>query len=240
MHTRRALLRIGGSLGLVGLAGLAGCTATADDTPLPDGGSDGDGDGDGSSQPSDREYPPGATHEARIVGSDAAPDLPVAPRVSLANPYVTPGQPVVVRVDVDNTTDEPVTIGEYRDVVFQYVSSGDGSLLWYPHSERSTAGDPDRATPELDLADEGCWRLPGPIAVTQEYGTVEIPANGTLTAYVGLYATERAPSPDGSCFPTGASRFDTTYTVVADGMDGDDNPGATWGFDLAIEAIDGD
>ena len=247
MHTRRALLRLGGLVGLAGATGLAGCTAAADDTPLPDGGDGGSGtdggsgEGPGGSKPSDREYPPTATHEATVLGQDEAPEgLPIAPRVSLANPYVTDGQPIVVRVDVDNTGDEPVAVGEYRPVVFQYVTSADGALLWYPHSERSTDGDPDRATPEIDLADEGCWRLPGPIAQTMEYGTVEIPANGTLTAYVGLYATADAPEPDGGCFPTGEFRFDTSYTVFADGVGGDDNPTASWGFDLGIETIDAD
>ncbi|MFC7098986.1 hypothetical protein [Halobaculum marinum] len=241
MHTRRSLLQSGGLLGLAGVTGLAGCTATAnDDDPLPDGGDDGSGDGNGGSEPSDREYPPGSTHEATITGVDDAPDLPVAPRVSLANPYVTEGQPVVLRVDVDNPTDEPVRIGEYRPVVFQYVYDTDGTLVWYPHSERSTDGEPDRAVPDLDLADDGCWRLASGIAQTMEYGTVEIPANGTLTAYVGLYATADAPEPADGCFPTGAFRFDTNYTVFADGMDGDDNPSATWGFDLAIETIDND
>ncbi|GAA0203187.1 hypothetical protein [Halobaculum roseum] len=246
MHHRRALLR---AAGVVGLAGLAGCTGLANGTterPLPDGGSgtddadggpDDGGNGDGT-RPSDREYPPGATHEAAIASQDAAPELPISPRVSLANPYVTDGSPVVLRVDVENDTDEPVVIGEYRPVVFQYVRSADGALVWYPHSKRSTDGEPDRALPDLDLADEGCWRLASGIAQTMEYGTVEIPGGGTLTAFVGLYVTHDASGVDG-CFPTGTARFETTYTDHTGGIAGDEeSPSAEWGFDLAIEAID--
>ena len=205
------------------------------DRPLPDGGN-GSGS-DGGIRPSDREYPPGATHEATIRSQDTAPDLPIRPRVSLANPYVTDGSPVVLRVDVENPTDAPVTIGEYRPVVFQYVRSADGTLIWYPHSERSTAGEPDRALPALDLADEGCWRLASGIAQTMEYGTVEIAAGGRLTAFVGLYVTHDAPSVDG-CFPTGTVRFETTYADHSRGVaGGEDATTAEWGFDLTVEAL---
>lgn len=226
---------------MAGLAGLAGCAGLANgttDRPLSDGGNGSDSN-DGT-RPSDREYPPGATHEATISARDAAPDLSVRPRVSLTNPYVTDGSPVVLRVDVENDTDEPVVIGEYRPVVFQYVRSADGTLVWYPHSERSTAGEPDRSLPDLDLADEGCWRLASGIAQTMEYGTVELPAAGTLTAFVGLYVGHDAPI-GGECFPTGTARFEATYADHTGGIAGGENaPSATWGFDLTVEAIDSD
>lgn len=236
MQHRRALLR---AAGVVGVAGLAGCTGLADgstDGPLPDGGTGTDGDDD--TRPSDRDHPPDATHEATISARDAPPELPVRPRVSLADPYVTDGSPPVLRVDVENATDESVVIGEYRPVVFQYVRDVDGTFVWYPHSDRSTAGEPDRAAPDLDLADEGCWRLASGIAQTMEYGTVEIPAGGTLTAFVGLYVAHDTLSIDG-CFPTGTVRFETTYADHTDGsIGGDDVTTAEWGFDLTVEAID--
>ncbi|UIP01356.1 hypothetical protein Hbl1158_15705 (plasmid) [Halobaculum sp. CBA1158] len=243
MHSRRTLLRAGG---VVALAGLAGCTGSggpgipsdtpgsADDDPADDDPAD-----DGTdTAPSDRARPADATHEATVASVDDAPDLPVAPRVSLADPYVTEGSPVVLRVDVENTTDAAVTIGEYRNVVFQYTYAEDAALVWLPHSDRSTDGEPDRATPELELADAGCWRLDSQPVQTAEYGTVEIPAGGTLTAFVGLYALPDAPV-DGSCFPTGEFRFEARYAAYDDGTIGDPEASADWGFDLAIEAIDG-
>ncbi|WP_255195304.1 hypothetical protein [Halorarius litoreus] len=232
MSTRRSLLR---AAGVAGVVALAGCTAIANDDsdPLPDGGSD--GDGPGGSQPSDLEHPPDATHIARITGQDDAPDLPIRPRVSLADPYVTQGSPPVVRVDVENPTDDPVVVGEYRGVVFQYVGSDDRTYVFLPHSERSTEGDPDRTRPEYDVEGDGCWRLTSGIAVTQEYGTVEVPANGTLTAYVGLYASEDA----GRCTPLGERRFETVYNYFEDGVPGgeDTTRNDRWGFSLSVEEL---
>lgn len=231
MSTRRSLLR---AAGLAGVAALAGCTAIAnDDTALPDGGSD--GDGPGGSQPSDLDHPPDATHIARITAQDDAPDLPVRPSVSLADPYVTQGSPPVVRVTVENPTDEPVAIGEYRPVVFQYVPSDDDAYVFLPHSERSTAGEPDRATPDYEVEGDGCWRLTSGIGQTLEYGTVEIPAKGTLTAFVGLYATRDA----GRCAPPGERRFEASYNYFENGVpsDGDDTRSESWGFSLTVEEL---
>ncbi|MFC6784722.1 hypothetical protein ACFQFH_02260 [Halobaculum halobium] len=232
MQHRRALLRAAGGLGLAGLAGCAGLANGTTDRPLPDGGND--------TRPSDREYPPDATHRSRIAAQDPAPELPVRPRVGLANPYVTDGSPIVARLDVVNETDEAVVVGEYRPVVFQYVRSADGTLVWYPHSERSIDGEPDRSVPDLTLADDGCWRLASGIAQTMEYGTVEIPAGGMLTAFVGLYVTHDAASAGGGsgCFPTGSFRFEASYATHPDGVASDTGPAARWGFDLVVEEID--
>jgi hypothetical protein len=229
MTTRRSVLR---AAGIVGIAGLAGCTARNDGPPIADGGGDGDGTG---SQPSDRDYPPDATHLATLVAQDAAPELPVAPRVSLADPYVTGGSPPVLRVDVDNASDAAAVLGEYRDVVFQYVHGGaDGGLLWLPHSERSTEGEPDRVTPEYEVEGDGCWRLTSGIVTTEEYGTVEVPAGGTLTAFVGLYGMPGAED----CLPTGEHRFEATYSYYPEGIGGDGREQANWGFTLALEPIE--
>jgi hypothetical protein len=245
VYDRRALLRGAGVIGVASLAGCAGLANGVTERPLTDGGTGGTNGDDpasgsgGGTRPSDREFPADATHEATIAGRDGPPEaIPIRPRVSLADPYATSESPIVLRVDVDNDADDPVVIGEYRPVVFQHVRSTDGTLLWYPHSERSTSGDPDRATAGLELAAEGCWKLPSGIAQTMEYGTVEIPSGGTLTAFVGLYATHEAPISE-TCFPTGPFRFDATYTDMSGGLAGsEDPPRAAWGFDLTIEAID--
>jgi hypothetical protein len=233
MVTRRSVLR---AVGIAGIAGLAGCTAQTNDLPVADGGTN-DGDGTGS-QPSELEHPP----DARIVAQDPAPELPVAPQVSLADPYVTGGSPPVLRVDVDNTSDAPVVLGEYRAVVFQYVHGGsDGELMLLPHSERSTEGEPDRTTPEYEVEGEGCWRLSSGMAITQEYGTVEVPVGGTLTAFVGLYGlpgNENGNAEDGDCLPTGEHRFEATYSYYPDGLGGDDREDAAWGFTLSLERIE--
>ncbi|WP_435064200.1 hypothetical protein [Halobaculum sp. EA56] len=240
MDTRRALLRGVGLAGLAGASGLAGCTALADggdgDTG-GDGAPNTDADGGDGSEPSGRDRPADATHDAVVAAVDDPPDLPVDPRVSLADPHVDGDSPVVLRVDVNNPTDEAVVVGEYRPVVFQYVRDATGTLVWYPHSERSTDGEPDRSLPDLGLAEEGCWRLDSPLAQTMEYGTVEVPAGGTLTAFVGLYALPDAPGGAG-CFPAGEFRFEAHYTVMEDGFGGEENPSATWGFDLTLRAVD--
>lgn len=227
MQTRRDLLR---AAGLLGAAGLAGCTAIADDpddsTPPADPGSSGP-----ASEPTELEVPRDATHRATIASVDEATDLPVRPRVSLADPFLTSGGPPVLRVDVENPTDEAVTVGEYRDVVFQYVRSMDGAYVLLPLSERSTDGEPDRVRGDYEVTDEGCFQLAEPIAVTMEYGTVEIPAGGTLTAFVGLYVSSDAYG----CTPVGDHRFGAAYNVAP--LAEDDSASERWGFTLSVEEL---
>jgi len=220
--SRRGLLC---GAGLAGLAGFAGCTEGL--APLDP------SIGTPDTRPSDTEVPPDATRRATVGSQDPPPDLPVSPRVSVVDPYAYGATPPVLRVDVDNATDRPVVAGEYRAVVFQYVRGADGPFVFLPHSERSTAGDPDRVGPPVEPTDPGCWRLDSEIATTEEYGTVEIPAGGTLTAFVGLYATPDADD----CLPTGDHRFAADYAYYPDGLDGDRET-ATWGFTLRLEAID--
>lgn len=224
MQTRRELLR---AAGLGGCFTLAGCTALATDpTPAEDPATSGPG-----TEPTELEVPRDATHRARVASTDDAPDLPVRPRVSLADPFLTSGSPPVLRVDVENPTDEPVTVGEYRAVVFQYVRSEEGAYQLLPHSERSTDGAPDRVRGDYEVTDDGCFKLADPVAVTMEYGTVEIPAGGTLTAFVGLYV-----SPDAAdCPPVGDHRFEASYSV-APLTEGGPDP-RPWGFTLSVEAL---
>jgi hypothetical protein len=245
--TRRALLR---TAGLVGVAGLAGCTGVGDGPA--EGPTDGPADSPTETPtgtPNDGERPTDATHRITVTGTDAPPDLAVEPSVSVVDPYATGTSPPVVRVDVANPTADPVSIGEYRAVVFQYVHSDDETLVWLPHSERSTEGEPARTRPDYPVAGDGCWRLTDAIAVTMEYGVVEIPAGGTLTAFVGLYGGVEADA----CLAPGKHRFETTYTVspisvgeatptgtatdTEPATATDDRPQATWGFSLDVEAL---
>lgn len=227
MQTRRSLIH---GAGLLGLAALAGCTAIADEpsdgTPSNDSGSSGPG-----SEPTELKIPPDATHRVAITSVDKPPNLPIRPRVSLADPFLTSGSPPALRVDVENPTNEAVTVGEYRAVVFQYVRSEDGAYFLLPLSERSTEGEPDRVRGDYEVTDEGCFKLVNPVAVTMEYGTVEIPAGGTLTAFVGLYV-----SPDAyDCTPVGDHRFTTSYSVAP--LADDAKEPIRWGFSLSVEAL---
>lgn len=223
MSTRRDILRLAA---LAGVSGLAGCTAIASEEPATE-------PGDGT-RPSERDSPPGATHLVAVAASDAAPDLPVRPRVAVADAYATAGSPPVLRVDVDNPTDEPIVAGEYRSVVFQYVYAGARTLVLLPHSQRSTEGEPDRATPDHETTGGGCWKLASYPGQTMEYGSVGIPPNGTLTAFVGLYGTPDADA----CLPAGEHRFEATYACFSDGGSlGSSSETERWGFSLAVEEL---
>ena len=215
MPTRRSVLR---AAGLAGVAGLAGCAATEDAS---------------SDKTAERTPPADAVGRVRVAGRTDQPDLPVEPRVSAVDPFVTSEATAVLRVDVDNTTSNPVTLGEYRDVVFQYDHSGSGDYVLLPHSERSTTGPPARSPPDVETTDgDDCWRLASGVLVTGEYGTVEIPADGTLTAFVGVYAAHDARS----CLPTGEHAFEATYAV--DPLD-EETPDErdSWGFTLSVEEV---
>ncbi len=238
--TRRSLLR---AAGVATAVGLAGCTGS------PEGERGGTG-GTATNTPTDTETetptdtetpaPDDAAGRVSLVSSDDTPDFAVEPTVTVIEEFVTADGPAVLRVDVANPTDEAVVVGEYRDVVFQYVSSGEFTYQLLPHSERSTTGTPEREQPPYPT-DEGatCWRLTEPLAQTTEYGTVSIPAGGTLTAFVGLYANPDAEA----CLPTGEYRFKATYAVGepvgtsgGTATDGERTTGE-WGFSLAVESL---
>lgn len=215
MPTRRSVLR---AAGLAGVAGLAGCAATEE---ASDGGA------------TERTPPADAVGRVRVAERTDQPDLSVEPRVSAVDPFVTSETTAVLRVDVDNTASDQVTLGEYRSVVFQYTHSGSDECVLLPHSERSTEGPPERSPPDVETTGgDDCWRLASKVVVTAEYGTVEIPADGTLTAFVGVYAADEARS----CLPTGEHAFESTYSV--DPLD-EETPdeSASWGFTLAVEEL---
>lgn len=242
--TRRSLLR---ATGVAAAVGLAGCTGSP-------GGGNGSGDTgrtdtetptptDAETEtPTDTETPPpdDATGRVHRVSSDDTPDLAVEPAVTVVDAFVAADGPAVLRVDVDNPSDETVVVGEYRDVVFQYVSSSDFTYQLLPHSERSTTGIPERERPPYPTEEgESCWRLTEPLAQTTEYGTVSIPAGGTLTAFVGLYANPDA----GACLPTGEYRFEATYALeepvgTSSGTATEqERTTAEWGFSLSVESL---
>ncbi|PSP39906.1 hypothetical protein BRC71_00285 [Halobacteriales archaeon QH_7_65_31] len=236
-YLRRALLRTGG---VVAAVGLAGCTGDpTDGTDDRDEGGETETATDTASDSDDQFGSTDATGQVTLLSSGDSPDIAVEPSVTVADEFVTSDSPALLRVDVDNPTDDPVTIGEYRAVVFQYVASSDQRYTLLPHSDRSTDGVPERTRPTYPTADgAACWRLTEPIAVTAEYGTVEVPAGGTLTAFVGLYPDATAET----CLPAGTYRFKTTYTTApleqtSDGTATDESPSAEWGFSLDVESL---
>ena len=220
MPTRRTLLRVAGT---AGLAGVAGCTSLAE------------GSDDG--EPTDETGTPtplsGAVGRVRVAQRETLPEPPVEPRVSVVDPFVTSESTAVLRADVENTTSDPVTVGEYRAVVFQYAHSGNGDYVLLPHSERSTEDPPERSPADVETTDgDDCWRLASGVLVTAEYGTVEIPADGTLTAFVGVYAADEARS----CLPTGEHVFESTYSAAP--LDEETpNESGSWGFILGVEEL---
>lgn len=224
--TRRELLA---GAGLLGTGLLAGCVAagtgspdrtptpdssdsptpTPDptDEPLPDG-----GDSPGSGTRPEGTGGPGVT----LVGTDAAPDLPVEPGVSVLEPVATADHPPALRVTLTNTSDAPVTVGEGRAVRFQYVPDDARILQLLP------------AEGEYPVEGENCWRLSEAIATTMEYRTEELAPGETISADVELYAL---PDYDG-CLPVGEFRFETTIGA-GDSMESMER--ADWGFTVLLE-----
>lgn len=224
--TRRTFLRAG-SLATVAL--VAGCTAggaptddpttdeptdeptdTSTDGGLPD--DDGDDSGSAGGTRPEGTGGPGLT----LVGSDDAPDLPVTPSVEVTEDVATADHPPQLRVTVTNDGDETVTVGEGRDIVFSYVTSGSGQLTLLP------AGGDYPAEPD-------CWRLTEPIAVTREYRTVTLEPGESTSQLVNVYG---APNGDG-CLPVGEHRFEATYNVMRGESDEDEQ--ARWGFSVLLE-----
>ncbi|WP_435195017.1 hypothetical protein [Natronomonas sp. EA1] len=232
MHTRRAV--IAGFLGSVALAGCLGDDRTAPredpatdqpDDDLPPAGDDGPDD----SQLSDREYPPGTTHEVSIVATDDTPEIPLAISIELADPYASSGSPPALLVRVTNLSDGTLGVGEERGALFRYVGA-DGTIL-LPHGEYAVDREPDRTTPEYPTND--CGGLTEGIAIAEYYGTHTLPAGSFVAGAVGLYAT------DDGCLASGEYRFETTYQTFPEGDIGAETSGqATWGFTLRVEEVD--
>jgi hypothetical protein len=224
--TRRRLL-VGAALLTTG--SLAGCVARGDggtrptdtpssgdgtptdgptDDPLPDGG-DGNASGtrpEGSGGPS-----------VALARTDALPDLPVEPAVSVLEPTGTGDAPPTLRVSLTNTSDAAVTVGESRAVRFQYVTDEGGHVQLLPAEET------------YEVAGEDCLRLVDGVATTEEYRTEEVGPGEVIEADVRLYAL---PTYDG-CVPVGEFRFETTY-AVGESVDELDQR-AEWGFAVVLD-----
>jgi len=139
--TRRRYLRgIGGGSAL--LVGGAGC--------LGRGSPNGD---DNGTRPSGTGGP-GIT----VVSVDGTDDSPVVPSVEIVREAATESSPPRLRTTLENTGDEPVTVGEGRAVHLEYVTDDSGALVFLPS---------DGEFP----AEPGCWRLTDGVAVTEEYRT---------------------------------------------------------------------
>jgi len=214
-HARRRYLRYIGGAGSVLIAGLAGCTGGGTDdsrNETPPSGTDGS-NGSGGTRPEGTGGP-----GVSLVSIDEDPELPVEPTVELVRDTATADHPPRLRTTLENTGDEPVTVGEGRAVHFEYVSDDSGLLILLP-------GEADTE----NLAESGCWRLTEGIATTEEYRTFEIDAGESSSRLLDLYAT---PDADG-CLPVGEYRFESTIAIVGD--DTEPESSAEWGFSVLLE-----
>lgn len=225
--TRRTVL---GSSGVALAFLLAGCAGRA---PRADGGGSGDG-GSSGGDGSDGGLPNGSDGDSgsdaggtrpegtggpgvTLVSVDDAPDLPVEPSVEITRDAATEDHPPQFRTTLTNTTDAAVSVGEGRSVHFEYVGDEDDQLILLP-----SEGEWD--------ADPGCWRLSGPVAITQEYRMIEIAPDEPSTRLVDLYG---APIEEDACLPVGEYRFETTISVLSDSDEQEQS--ARWGFTILLE-----
>jgi len=214
-HTRSHYLRSISGVSSVLIAGLAGCTGGGtDDSPneTPPSGTN-DSNGSDGTRPEDTGGP-----GVSLVSTDADPELPVRPAVEIVRDTATEAHPPRLRTTLENTGDEPVTVGEGRAVHFEYVTADSGLLTLLP-------GEIDSEYP----AEADCWRLTEGIATTEEYRTFEIDAGGSSSRLVDLYAT---PDADG-CLPVGEHRFESTIGIVTD--DAEPELSTKWGFSILLE-----
>ena len=204
---RRYLGGIGGGSALLVGAGCLGRT--------PPGGNGEDGGDGGSGQNGTRPEGtggPGVT----IVSVDDDLDIPVVPSVEIVREAATESSPPRIRTVLENTSDEPVRVGEGRAVHLEYVTDDSGALVFLPTDEEFSA-EPD------------CWRLTEPVSVTEEYQTFEIDAAGSSSRSVDLYATPR----EDACLPVGEYRFETTVSVGP--PDSEETSSDRWGLTLLLE-----
>lgn len=129
---------------------------------------------------------------------DDAPALSVKPSVEVVKPRVTDEHPPRLRVTLENTSNERVTVGEGRSIFFQFVSDDSRKLVLLPTGGKYPAK-------------RGCWRLTEEIAITMEYQTVSLDPGESHSKCLDLYATPDEGSD--ACFPMGEFRFETRYNV---------------------------
>ncbi|ATW87248.1 hypothetical protein halTADL_0435 [Halohasta litchfieldiae] len=209
-HARRRYLRYFGGTGAVLLGGLAGCTGRSPDG-LPPSETNGSDNSAGGTRP-EGTGGPGVT----LVSTDEDPDIPVQPSVEIVRDTATEDHPPRLRTTLENTSDEPLRVGEGRAVHFEHVTADSGLLTLLP-------GDGEYP------AEADCWRLTELIATTDEYQTFEIDAGDSSSRLVDLYAT---PDADG-CLPVGEHRFESTISIVSDNAEPQSS--AEWGFSVILE-----
>lgn len=216
---RRQLLRVGALAVPLGLAGCLGDalpgdsneetpTQTPSPTPTPT-----------------TTGPPEGDSLVEVVDRDEQPNVPVEYTVSMAEPLATDEHPARVRVELSNTGEADLVLGERRSVQGYHGTSSDGALYLMPVGDGRT-GDPVEA---------GCWKLTDYVAVTTEYGTVEVPAGESLTAESFVYG--RVDSP-GDCLSPGEHRVGLGGRVAESsaGVIGDEDATEfSWGFTLRVE-----
>jgi hypothetical protein len=146
-----------------------------------------------------------------LVSTAPAPDIPLQPGVDLVAPVATAEAPPRLRATLTNTSDQPVRVGEGRDVLFQYVHDDRTALVLLPPSEYD--------------AEPDCWRLDSAILTTEEFRVLDLAPGETAAADLDLYASAGGDA----CLPVGEHRFETRYQLV------DEERIATWGFTVLLE-----
>ena len=160
-----------------------------------------------------------------MVTTADGPDAPVEYEATMAEPLATEEHPARLRVTIRNPTDSELVLGEERDVQFHHVTSEDGALYLLPAGGRLD-----------EFADPGCWRLTEGVAVAEYYGTVAVPAGGSITAESSVLGSFDLP--EGTCLPSGEHRVTTSGRVAGDaeavvGGAGDATD-FEWGFTLRV------
>lgn len=199
--------------------GLAGCLGEA----LPGESDDGTPTPEPTSTPTPEGPPPGDTL-VEVAALEDQPSVPVAYDVTMAEPLATDEHPARVRVELSNTGDTDLVLGERRGVQGYHATSADGALYLFPVGDGRTS----------ELVEPGCWRLTDHVAVTTEYGTVEVPAGESLTAESFVYGAVDAP---GDCLTGGEHRVGVGGRVAessAGVIGNDDATEFSWGFTLRV------
>lgn len=142
----------------------------------------------------------------------------------MADAQATDDRPARLRVTLENPTGSPVVAGEERDVQFFHRTSTDDALYLYPAGNH--AGDAP--------VEPGCWRLTDYVAVPEYYGTVEIPAGGSIRAASFVFGHPDLPGD--VCLPEGDHRVSTSGMAGedADAVLKGDATAFEWGFTLRV------
>lgn len=153
-----------------------------------------------------------------IASTDDAPDAPVRPAIEVTEEAATEEHPPMLRATVTNESDQAVTLGEGRAIVFAYRYDTEDHLMLLP-------ADGDYP------AEPGCWRLTDGISVTEEYRTVTLEPGESTSQELGLYG---APTQEDVCLPVGESRFESTFSIMDEAGE-QEQSSFTWGFSVLLE-----